>query len=152
MDTFLSNPTAHCHAPNSDFIAAIQQKNNIKARAAKTEEQSSSILHSALRTYPISAVGALPKTEILMLTIRRQRVNNKNDADGRIPELLRKTDHGEDFILFEDEKLIIFATKTNLSLLKENNHWFADETFKASWQISILSLPSLIISFLGVSG
>ena len=85
MDTFLSNPTAHCHAPNSHLIAAIQLKNNIKTRAAKTEEQSSSILHSPLRTYPISAVGALPKTETIMLTIRRQRVNDKNDADRRIP-------------------------------------------------------------------
>ena len=56
-----------------------------------------------------------------MLTIRRQRVNDKNDADGRIPERLRKTDRGEDFILFEDEKLIIFATKTNFSLLKEKH-------------------------------
>ena len=132
MNTFLSNPTALCHAFNSDLIAAIQLRNNIKTRAAKTEEQSSSILHSALRTYPISAVGALPKTETLMLTIRRQHVNDKNDADGRIPERLRKTDRDEDFILFEDEKLIIFATKTNLSPLKENRHWFADGTFKVN--------------------
>ena len=73
-------------------------------------------------------------------------------ADGRIPERLRKIDRDEDFILFEDEKLIIFATKTNLSLLKEIKHWFADGTFKVSWQISVLSLPSLINSFLGVSG
>ena len=80
MDTFLSNPTAHCHAPNSDLTAAIQLKNTIKTRAAKTEEQSSSILHSAIRTYPISAVGALTKTQSLMLTIRRQCVNDKNDG------------------------------------------------------------------------
>ncbi|CAF4128120.1 unnamed protein product [Rotaria magnacalcarata] len=130
MDTFLSDPTADCHAPNPDLIASIQLKNNIKVRAATTEEQSSSILHSALRNYPILAVGALPKTETLMVTIRRQCINDKTDADGRLPDRLRKTDRGEDFILFEDEKLIIFSSKINLSLLKENKHWFADGTFK----------------------
>ena len=133
MDAFLSDPTAHCHAPDPELIASIQLKNNIKARAATTEEQSSSILHSALRNYPISAAGALPKTEALMITIRRQRVNDKVDADGRLPNRLRKTDRGEDFILFEDEKLIIFASKENLSLLKQSKHWFADGTFKVSY-------------------
>ena len=57
MDTFLSNPTTHCHPSNSDLIAAVQLKNNIKAQATTTEEQPSSILLSALRTYSASAVA-----------------------------------------------------------------------------------------------
>ena len=61
MNTFLSNPITRCYALNFDLIAAVQLKNNIKAQAATTEEQFSSILHSALRTYPISANGALHK-------------------------------------------------------------------------------------------
>ncbi|CAF3452497.1 unnamed protein product [Rotaria socialis] len=94
------------------------------------EEPSSSILHSALRNYPILAASALPKTETLMVTIRRQRINDKIDTDGRLPDHLRKTDRGEHFILLEDEELIIFASKTNLSLLEENKHWFTDGIFK----------------------
>lgn len=132
MDTFLSQPTPHCHAPQPDRVPAIQLKNEIKARAATTDESSSTILHSALRTYPLSAVGELPRTEALMLTIRRQRMEETLDADGRLPEKLRKTYRGEDFILHEDEHLIIFTTKTNLSILKQNKHWFADGTFKVS--------------------
>ena len=42
--------------------------------------------------------------------------------DSRIPEELRKTDRGEIFIRFEDEALIIFTIKNNLSILKQHKH------------------------------
>ena len=42
--------------------------------------------------------------------------------DSRIPEELRKTGHGENFIFFEDEILTIFMTKSNLSILKQHKH------------------------------
>ena len=71
-----------------------------------------------------------------MLTIRRQRIAPKMGLDGCLQEELRKTDHGEDSILFEDEKLIIFTTKSNLSLLKQHKHRFADGTFKVIYQLS----------------
>ena len=65
-----------------------------------------------------------------MLTIRRQRRAEKLDDNGRLPQKLRKTYRDEDFILHEDEQLIIFTTKTNLSILKQNKYWFTDGTFK----------------------
>ncbi|CAF3690343.1 unnamed protein product [Rotaria sp. Silwood1] len=130
MDVFLSQPTSHDHAPQPDHVPAIQLKNEIKARAATTDEPSSSILHSALRTYPISAAGQLPRSNALTLTVRRQRTAETVDANGRLPEKLRKTYRDEDFILHEDEHLIILTTKNNLSILKQNKHWFADVTFK----------------------
>ncbi|CAF3042829.1 unnamed protein product [Rotaria sp. Silwood2] len=71
MDAFLSQPTSHSHAPHPDCIPAIQLKNEIKARTAMTDEPSSSILNSAIRTYPLSAAGELPSGDALMLTIRR---------------------------------------------------------------------------------
>ncbi|CAF4535369.1 unnamed protein product, partial [Rotaria magnacalcarata] len=79
--------------------------------AATTDEQTSLILHKALRTYPLNAAGQLPKTDALALTIRRQRTAPTLDPDGRLPEKLRKTDRGEDFILFESKNLIIFYDK-----------------------------------------
>ncbi|CAM4849508.1 unnamed protein product [Rotaria magnacalcarata] len=130
MDAFLSQPTSHSHAPQPDRVPAIQLKNDIKARAIITDEPTSSIIHSALRTYPLSAAGELPRNEALMLMIRRQRTTETVDVNGCLPEKLRKTYRDEDFILHEDKKLIIFATKTNLSILKQNKHWFADGTFK----------------------
>jgi len=130
MDAFLSQSTPHFHAPQPDRVRAIQLKNDIKARAVITDELTSSIIHSALRTYPLCAAGELPRNEALMLMIRRQRIVETVDVDGRLPEKLRKTYRDEDFILHEDKKLIIFTTKTNLSILKQNKHWFADGTFK----------------------
>ncbi|CAF2075661.1 unnamed protein product [Rotaria magnacalcarata] len=111
MDGFLSLPTAHCHAPHPDRVPAIQLKNEIKTRAAMTDESSSSIINSVLRTYPLSAAGELPRSDGLSLTIRRHITTETVDVNGRLPEKLRKTYRDEDFILHEDKKLIIFTTK-----------------------------------------
>ncbi|CAF1376405.1 unnamed protein product [Rotaria sp. Silwood1] len=130
MDAFLAQPTSHSHAPQPDRVPAIQLKNDIKVHAVIIDEPTSAILHSALRTYPLNAAGELPSNEAPMLMIRRQLTVETVDVDGRLPEKLRKTYRDEDFILHEDKNLIIFTTKTNLSILKQNKHWFADGTFK----------------------
>ena len=135
MDNFLSQPTTHNHAPNPDRIPAIKLYNEVKQRAATTDEPSSSILHSALRTFPLRAAGELPRTDIIIQTIRRQRATPAVIVDGQLSEALRKTFRGEDFILQHDNEMIIFTTKNNLSVLKESKHWFADGTFKVSYQL-----------------
>ncbi|CAF1517507.1 unnamed protein product, partial [Rotaria sordida] len=130
MDSFLSEPTTHTHAPDPERIPAIEVKNQVKIKAATSNEASSSILHSSLRFMPLSAVGSLPSSDSLMRTIRRQRPKLCSDPNTRVPNNLRKTDRGEEFILYEDNEMIIFTTKTNLSLLKNCKHWFMGGTFK----------------------
>ncbi|CAF3834472.1 unnamed protein product [Rotaria sordida] len=130
MDVFLSQPTTHNHAPNPDRIPVIQLHNEVKQRAATTDEPTSSILHSALRTFPLRAAGELTRTDIIIQTIRRQRTTPAIIPSGHLPEDLKKTYRGEDFLLYEDNEMIIFTTKTNLSILKQSKHWFADGTFK----------------------
>ncbi|CAF4857054.1 unnamed protein product [Rotaria socialis] len=130
MDSFLSEPTVHSHAPDPECIPAFELKSQIKIKAMASNEASSSILHSELRLMPLTAVGSLPKSDSLMRTIRRQRSTPCLDPSSRLPDHLRKTDRGEEFILFEDDEMIIFTTKTNLSLLKSCKHWFVDGTFK----------------------
>ena len=56
----------------------------------------------------------------------------------------------EDFVLYEDKTLIIFTTNTNLSILKQNKHWFADGTSKVNYQ-SNMSLSFLVSFHIGVS-
>ena len=133
MYVFVSQPTSHCHAPQPDRMPTIQLKNEIKTRAITTDESTSTILHSALCRHSLSAAGELPRNEALMLMIRRQRTVEKIDVDGRLLEKLRKTYRDEDFILHQDKNLIIFTTKTNLSILKQNKHWFANGTFKVKF-------------------
>lgn len=135
MDTFLSQPTTHNHAPNPDRIPVIQLHNEVKQRAATTDEPTSSILNSALRTFPLRAAGELPRTDIVIQTIRRQRATTAVILNGHLSEDLKKTYRGEDFLLYEDNEMIIFTTKTNLSILKQSKHWFADGTFKVSYQL-----------------
>ena len=122
MDTFLSPPTAHCHALNPDVVPAIQLKSDIKARESITDESTNSVLHTALRIYPVTVAGQIPKTDAQVVTIRRQHAAPTLDPDGRLPEKLRKKDRGEGLIAFENEKLIIFTTKRNLSILKQHKH------------------------------
>ena len=71
MDVIVSGPTEHCHAPNPDYVPVVELKNKIKSRAGDSEELSSVILHSALRTFPLDSAGQLPKNETLLRTIRR---------------------------------------------------------------------------------
>ena len=130
MDTFLSDPTPHSHPPKPGRIQAIDLTNQVKARAAISEDPTSVILHAAFRTFPLTAAAKIPRTEMLLQTIRRQRATPVDDSNDRFPENLRKTDREEDFILHEQPELLIFTTKSNLSALKQSKHWFADGTFK----------------------
>ena len=61
MDTFLSQSTSDSHGPQPDRITAIELKNEIKTRAVMIDESTTSILHSALRTCPLSAAQGPPK-------------------------------------------------------------------------------------------
>jgi rRNA-processing protein FCF1 len=130
MDIFLSNPTDHNHAPIPERIPAIELKNTIKARAAISEESTSVILHSSLQTFPLNATSELPRTEMLMQTIRRQRQAPVTTSTDELTDDLRQTFRGENFILYEATDMIIFTTKSNLSALKQSKHWFVDGTFK----------------------
>ncbi|CAF3362901.1 unnamed protein product [Rotaria socialis] len=102
----------------------------VSAHAAITDEPTSTIIHSALRAYPLGAAGQLPKNESLMLMIQRQRTTETVGADWSFTRKIEKKYRGEGFILHQDKKLIIFTKKTNLSILKQNKHWCTDGTFK----------------------
>jgi hypothetical protein len=70
-----------------------------------------------------------------MQTIHRQGATPAVIPNGHLPENLKKTYRGEDFLLYEDNEMMIFTTKTNLSILKQSKHWFADGTFKVSYPL-----------------
>ena len=75
----------------------------------------------------------MSRTDIIVQTIRRQRATPAVIIDDHLPETLKKTYRGEDFILHQDNEMIIFATKTNLPVLEQSKHWLADRTFKVSY-------------------
>ena len=99
----------------------IELSDYVKALATTSEEPTSSILHSALRTSPLSATSELPRTEMIIQVIRRHRATPSTGSNDRLPE---------DFLLYEDVEMIIFTIQSNLSALKQSKHWFANGTFK----------------------
>ena len=129
MDAIVSRPTEHCHAPISDLVAVLELKTKIKTRVVTTEELPSTILHSVMRSFPLDATGQLPQGKTLLRTIRRQHPAPPTNVNNQLPDRLKQTDRGENFVLHEDEKLIIFTTATNLSVLKTCQRWFVDRTF-----------------------
>ena len=73
------------------------------------DEGTSTILSDVLRTTPLAVTAGLPSTEALLQTIRRETKPIQLDHNGRLPFMLRETDHGEDFLLYEDDSMIIFT-------------------------------------------
>lgn len=136
MDNIVSGPTEHCHAPSIDVIPVLQLKNKMKSRATETEELPSTILNSVMRSFPLDSAAHLPRHDTLLRTIRRQRQIPTTGDSNKIPDHLRQTDRGEDFIFYEDQNMVILTTKSNLSVLKDCKHWFADGTFKVRKKIS----------------
>ena len=130
MNTILSRPTEHCCAPKLDLVPVLELKNTIKTPAVGTEESSSTILHSAIRSFPLDAASQLPQSETLSRSIRRQRQVPPENANDQLFDHLKQTDHGEKFLLHEDRELIIFTTASNLSVLKACKHWLANGTFR----------------------
>ncbi|XP_068212575.1 uncharacterized protein [Palaemon carinicauda] len=57
-----------------------------------------------------------------------------NLADMVIPSEYKKTSSGEDFLLYDsgliEQRILLFSTPTNISLLEKSDNWFGDGTFK----------------------
>jgi hypothetical protein len=145
MDAFLQEPASHSHAPNPSRLHVIRVQNEIRQPSESSEEMTSIILHNVLRTVPLNIAAELPSTVALEQCIRRQRPRVNLDINSQLPQILKQTDRGENFVLHEDDSMIIFTSKSNLTVLKECQHWFCDGTFSVSTRLF------LIISFVRFS-
>ncbi|CAF5100221.1 unnamed protein product [Rotaria sp. Silwood1] len=139
MEVFVKEPSEHSHAPDPDRVHVIQLKHEIKARGSSSDEATSIILFDALRSIPLNAVPGLPTNNALMQTIRHQRQPVQLDENCQLPFVFRLTDRGENFVLFEDQSMLIFTCDKNLTTLKQCKHWFMDGTF------SVLDYESAIL-------
>ena len=82
----------------------------------------------------MTAAPYLPTNEALLQTIRRERPAEQLDHQGFLPLILRQTDRGENFILYEDNSMVIFTYDKNLSVLNQCKHWFMFEKNRAVLQ------------------
>ncbi|CAF1140053.1 unnamed protein product [Rotaria sp. Silwood1] len=121
MEVFLKEPSEHFHVPDPDRMHLIRLKNEIKSRGASSDEGASTILFDVLRTIPLTITTDLPTNDALLQTIRCERPAMQLDHNGCLPLILRQTDRGESFILYEDDSMVIFTFDKDLSVLKQLN-------------------------------
>ena len=76
-----------------------------------SEERTSNIFHATMRSFLLQSAGSLPKSDSL---IRRQRQIELVDEYTMIPAVLKKAEQEEDFVFYEDKRLIIFTTERSL--------------------------------------
>jgi hypothetical protein len=107
MQLLIKEASEHSHVPDPDRVHIVRLKNEIKKRGASSDENPSTILFDVLRTIPLTTAARLPSTDALLQTIRRERPAMQLDHNGRLPLILRQTDRGENFILFEDDSMVI---------------------------------------------
>jgi len=132
MKVFIKSPSDHSHVPDPDRVHIIRLKNELKTRGASSNEGTSTILCDVLRTIPTTVAPDLPTNEALLQTIRRERPPMQLDYNGHLPFLLRQTDRGENFVLFEDDSMFIFTCDKNLLVLKECKQWFMEGIFSVN--------------------
>ena len=100
-------------------------------------------MHNTVPTVPLSIAAILLSTNTLSQCIRRHISPLVLDINSQLSQILKQTDHGEDLVLFEDDSMIIFISRSNLSVLKECQHWFCDGIFS----VSIKNFDCLTYSF-----
>ncbi|PSN44355.1 hypothetical protein C0J52_19615 [Blattella germanica] len=105
----------------------------------------SQILRNELRSVPSGVFSQVPEREHLKRSIRRERTRyqlpdpTSIDELGEIPERYKRTQNGENFLIYDNfneeedtQRVIVFGTKKNLELLLKSVCWFADGTFKCA--------------------
>ena len=115
-------------------LCATKAVTAIKRKAMNSKESSSTIVNNTLQTVPLKVSNELPSKSNLLKRIRRQRADPMvpGENPNRIADEFRTTTRGENLVLFENDKMFIFGTHRNLTVLAHNRHWFAEGTFKVA--------------------
>jgi hypothetical protein len=81
-----------------------------------------------------------PDPDRLHVIRLKNEIKLRGASSGFLPPILRQTDRGENFILYEDNSMVIFTCDKNLSVLNQCKHWFMDGTFSVCIPFSCLLL------------
>ncbi|KAK3909666.1 FLYWCH-type zinc finger-containing protein 1 [Frankliniella fusca] len=145
----------HTHAPDQEIIAAKKIVKRMKQVAVNhPEKQPSVIIRDGLADVDEGVLSQMPQRPALRRTLNRKRQsdlprNPKSLAEIRdLPDEYCMTSSGEQFLLYdsrdsessdtddEDEeeqeppdRVMVFATRTNLRRLGRSDTWFLDGTF-----------------------
>nr|CAD2168280.1 unnamed protein product [Meloidogyne enterolobii] len=141
-DVFVTQP--HSCVPSLTLIEATRIRNNILQAAKTSKESPKAVINECLAGASDAVIATLPKISSLATTIKRKRRlqglpdNPRSRSEIIIHEDYRKTKTllKEEFVLLDTgaedpERLIIFASSTDLDRLSRCGTWLADSSFKS---------------------
>ncbi|KAG0439789.1 hypothetical protein DMUE_2189 [Dictyocoela muelleri] len=128
-----------CHDPSFIENEVLYAANYRKNRALTTRETSRDIIDHSYEKTSIENSFYFPKYKSMRNRISEIRKCNGlkfNNLINGVPEIIKKTSHGENFYLydsgeFDDERVLIFSTASNLLHLEHASVWICDGTFRS---------------------
>lgn len=132
----------HEHAYPVNECESVAAVNSMKSRAQIcTSETTEQVLQNGLSDISEDVLSYLPTTHNLKRRIRRHRakkitpyINPTSTQDLEIPEEMRKTISGDNFLLYDSgpsrNRILFFGTTTSLSILSKSSTLLGDGTFK----------------------
>lgn len=152
------DPASHSHAPNPEEVEALRLMGTVKRAAADHPERPPSAVMRIVREANEGVQAHLPTEESIRKSIRRERLKelpaNPTSIDElrKLPEQYRKTVVGENFLLYDsyedddwdDDRIVVFATRANVKLLFKSEVWYVDGTFQV--------VPSIFFQLFSIMG
>ncbi|PSN45635.1 hypothetical protein C0J52_12323 [Blattella germanica] len=143
----------HWHEPNQETVEADFLVNRMKRVATEHPEITpSQILRNELRSVPSGVLSQIPEREHLKRSIRRERTRNQLpdptsiDELGEIPERYKRTQNGENFLIYDNfneeedtQRVIVFGTKKNLELFLKSGSIHDHAKFRCYHIINVSS-------------
>lgn len=129
----------HFHAPDAREIEKKRVLTTIKNAAKNSRDNARRIIAESVGNVSVAAAASLPSVKSMTRMIGRIRQQNKYPKNPKslqeliLPEEFTKTEKGDLFLLHDsgpnNNRLMIFGTAENLSLLAECNSIYMDGTF-----------------------
>ncbi|XP_018496738.1 uncharacterized protein LOC108864863 [Galendromus occidentalis] len=138
-------PPMHTHSPDPVDIKVRGVLSQLRESAAQRPSAKPTALVAEVvgKVESTATLGKLPKPDLLRRRVTHARrragpglpTNPLRREDLIIPPFLKVTTKDVSFLYYDSgegrsDRIIVFATLANLSLLKESNEWFLDGTFK----------------------
>ena len=130
-----------CYGPSRDRLNARRIKENVKERAKLCHDKSEAVKRELQIEFPVESAVELPLPGATSKMVNRIRATAHFHMPTRkiltdvadIPESLKITHGRKEFFYYDSgshdpERLLIFATASNLGVLEDSERWYCDGT------------------------
>ena len=137
-DVVIRQPTEHrFHAPSSERVLAATVVGQVRSKATECES-TRNVVQQAMSLAPVAPT--LPSTSALSQIVRRKRraavlledEDNDDHEETIVPRKLQRTCDNHEFMRFQSEDMVYFASTRGMDMLNSQAHWFATGTFCVS--------------------